>query len=486
MGQSINFGALLYWAPILLSLIDRERFQQDPIRRGQLQNQIDAANFTNRFNPDFAGEGPRFNIGNPIGDPLSGFGGAFGADPFGNPLTPAQGLIQNTVSRLGAPTNFTTEGIDALSALGNAQSPQFTSGITGQALDVGQRPGFSTEQTTQNVQGINPDFQALGIPQGGRPQPTPLPDLPQTGGIESTLLQGLLAQLGIQDVQPSQGAVGQQGQSADQFNQNRATALDNIAVGIGSPEDFAQFTAPFTRIGQPIDPLTGRVATGQAQEGFAHGTTSVPRTGQFQLHEGEAVIPRQLNPAAGGASQPLIAGDIDARIHPSALPAPPQPQPAQPPQLPQAPQGPIGAEAIFQPLRNQIDAETAAFLRESRNAAGALGSLNTGEFRGAQQDVRSNRLNALNDARLQAGQQFFGQNLAESQFGFDVFSQNRQFDFDVLGRQDDLNLRNQQTVDSLFNLLLQLGFTADQIGAQGVDPALTQQPQLPAIPPVAA
>src|SRR6202012_2207367 len=34
---------------------------------------------------------------------------------------------------------------------------------------------------------------------------------------------------------------------------------------------------------------------------FEVGTNYVPRTGPYQLHEGEAVVPKQYNPAAGGA-----------------------------------------------------------------------------------------------------------------------------------------------------------------------------------------
>lgn len=472
--NKLNLQKLAQFGPLLISLLDRNQFQQDPVRRALLQGQIDSQNFMNMF------EGGRFNIGNPIGDALSGFGGAFGVDQEGNPLTAAQGLLQRTVGEASSPTNISTQAIDALSALGNASGPRFSSGITGGALDVGQRPGFSTQPATVDTTGVNPDFQSQGIPQGFRPIPQAIPDLPQTGGVERDILFQLADRLGINTdslMAPPSEMMGRFTGNFSDFVQGLGDRLSQSSLAGAQPQ-------PNTPNPGVITPPVQSPAGAQPQASFQVGVTSVPNDGNFQLHAGEQIVPAGMNPLAGTAPQPISPPNPDENAVNFGQPqqrietqfAPPAPF------VTNKPQGPAGFNSIFRPVRNQIDAETAALLRNNRNSAGAFGTLNTGEFRGGQADIQRGRVNQLTDARFQAGQQFFGQNLEENQFAAGRFDANRGFDFAVQNRQDDLNLRAQTRQDELFNLLLSLSFSADQLGSSGIDPALSQQPAQTPIP----
>ena len=451
---AIDFNRLTNQGPLLISLLDRTRFQEDPVRRGILQRQIDNSNFTNRYNPNFGrdqgeGIGPQFNLGNPIGDALSGFGGAFGFDELGNPLTAGGGLLEYLAGQIGSPTNISTQRIDSANALGNLQGPSFTSGITGQALDTGGRQSFSTDPTVNDVRGINPDFQARGIPQGGRPIPQPLPDLPQTGGTENAILEGLLRYIGVPLPETAPSGSIREGGGRDPV-----------------PD-------PFQAQGPP--PGGFNVIDGQRVPSLAHGITSVPQDGLADLHKGEAIVPAELNPLAGTAPQPFTP---EVRPLPRQGQQTPFQQPAQP--LPAL--APTGAEALFAPLRNTINDETAGLLRSNRNAAGALGSVNTGEFRGSQRDIQQGRINQLSDARQQAGQQFFGQNAQENEFAAGRFDANRQFAFDVERFGYDVALQNQSRNDDIFNLFLQLGFTAEELANSGISDSLLAPPVQAPIP----
>ncbi|MCB7130267.1 MAG: hypothetical protein J3T61_12095, partial [Candidatus Brocadiales bacterium] len=66
--NDLNLQKLGKFGSLLIGLLDRTTFQQDPVRRALLQNQIESFNLTNATD----GNG-RFQVGNPLGDNLSGF-----------------------------------------------------------------------------------------------------------------------------------------------------------------------------------------------------------------------------------------------------------------------------------------------------------------------------------------------------------------------------------------------------------------------------
>ncbi len=161
---------------------------------------------------------------------------------------------------------------------------------------------------------------------------------------------------------------------------------------------------------------------------FRHGTNFVPQTGLAEVHQGEAIIPANQNPAAAPTPS---TGDIDARIAPGALPPPIQ-APLNPLQTSintlqglTTSGGPItpDIQQILQTqVREQQDALLQNTLRGTREDFGARGLGLSGVEANAELQGRlasnANILGANQNIALNAATQNFGSTLgAAGQLG---------------------------------------------------------------------
>ena len=224
----VGFDMLSAFLPLFGNLGEQNRLQNDPNILAFLNNRIDDYNAQNAYNPETG----QYNAGSPYGDPASGFGGAFGHDSQGNPLSPMQAQTRDYAAR-------------RQNAQGNLDTAM--AGFQG----VADRYGLTSPQSFD-----------LGI---------------DPSGYDPTAVQGV-----------------------DQSFRTPPTPMEHVA-----PQDdwFSQFLGS-----------------------FAVGTSSVPRTGLAQVHQGEAIIPAEQNP---NRLPPGVQGAAFAPEK-TSMPAPPVFQPPTP------------------------------------------------------------------------------------------------------------------------------------------------------------
>lgn len=138
----------------------------------------------------------------------------------------------------------------------------------------------------------------------------------------------------------------------------------------------------------------------KAQGSYAVGTTSVPKTGTYQLHAGEAVVPAQMNPAAGTPGRPLLGQGNYAAMTPGL--------------------NPQAQGAIISRGQEAVDAGAANLQRQLREQAGAGGQVNSGALARRQFDAELGRLGSragiTRDVGIAAAERNFGDTLQMNQF----------------------------------------------------------------------
>lgn len=176
---------------------------------------------------------------------------------------------------------------------------------------------------------------------------------------------------------------------------------------------------------------------------YAVGTTSVPETGVYQLHAGEAVVPASMNPAANAPGIPML----------QQLPQG-QPVSMAPGLNPQAQQ------QIINRGRESIDAQLAGANRTLRTNAAASGQLNSGALDRRMFDARLGALgaqsNLVRDVGIEAANRNFADTLAMNQFGEDKAAAERASQLQAYGLQQEGDLARAQLSQSERLALTQL------------------------------
>ena len=152
--------------PLVMQFRDQQAQRNDPNLLALLNNMVGGYN----QNMGYDAESGRFGAGNPLGDPGSGYGGAFGRDSQGNPYSPVQGNVRYGLGQIAG-----SQGIlDQMNA-NRAQVAQ-GAGIAAPAnLDMGIA-----------ALGLDPSA-VQGTDQGARYKPEPLrPVGPAFGGSATT------------------------------------------------------------------------------------------------------------------------------------------------------------------------------------------------------------------------------------------------------------------------------------------------------------
>ncbi len=251
---------------------------------------------------------------------------------------------------------------------------------------------------------------------------------------------------------------------------------------------------PLRQVQAPADPLGDFIGSiGRGFENFvgsfAVGTTSVPRTGLAQVHQGEMIVPAEQNPLADGPPRPMAV-----RANQMPMPAPMQPgapastagtaMPHSPGGSPGAPQympmtpglSPQVQQQLVSRGREGIDAQAAATMRQMRNSAPAGGGGGALERRMFDAEIARGAqiANLQRDVGLEASNRQFTDTLAANNFELQKYLQSGQLGVSQgqlalqgeLGRgqlaqgQDRLNLDRDLGMG-------QLGVSQGQLALQG-------------------
>ncbi len=273
---------------------------------------------------------------------------------------------------------------------------------------------------------------------------------------------------GLEQVQGSQGSLDQ---GRNNLSNLAAAAGGNVVAPGGFSLDVPQgldpgavqgvdqstrrAPTPLRQVQAPADPLGDFIGSiGRGFENFvgsfAVGTTSVPRTGLAQVHQGEMIVPAEQNPLADGPPRPMAV-----RANQMPMPAPgqsgvrslesgggmPAPQAMTPPAPPQArgmvapqyaPMTPGLSPQVQQQLvsrgREGIDMQAEATMRQMRNSAPAGGGGGALERRMFDAEIARGAqiANLQRDVGLEASNRQFTDTLAANQFELQKYLQTGQ------------------------------------------------------------
>lgn len=184
----------------------------------------------------------------------------------------------------------------------------------------------------------------------------------------------------------------------------------------------------------------GRGFIGQVQDfihGLPHlavGTSSIPQEGPYYLHQGEAVIPAQQNPAAMPPGVPGPAMTPNAGIQQAGAPAALPPAPQMPP--PQGatslnmqpntnlPQAGLNPQAIAQMQQRQHEQNAAQLAQQQRmiqeqaaQQGNAFGGNAKNEMFQARMGASQQDANSLRDLQIAGEDRRFGDQMATANFG---------------------------------------------------------------------
>lgn len=181
---------------------------------------------------------------------------------------------------------------------------------------------------------------------------------------------------------------------------------------------------------------------------FETGVTSVPQTMPAVVHEGEMIVPAQMNPLAGSTPQPMAAPNAGLGA-PAPLPPPPAP-PAPAPvnmqpnmNLPQGGLNPQAQQLMMQRNNEQVNQQMLSQQRQLREKAATGGNIGGGDLQNQLFQSRlaadSNRNNFSRDLAITAEDRRFGDEMARADFG--LRQQNTLGGLDL--QRGDLDLRRQ-------------------------------------------
>jgi len=140
--------------PLITEFMGQRALRSDPNILALLNNRIGEYNASNAYNPETG----QFQAGNPFGDAASGYGGAFGHDANGNPLSPSGAYTQYGLGQVKDSGARLAQGQGNLANLA-ASAGGHVAAPSGFNLDV--------------PQGLNPGA-VQGVDQSVRRPPTPL------------------------------------------------------------------------------------------------------------------------------------------------------------------------------------------------------------------------------------------------------------------------------------------------------------------------
>ena len=254
----------------------------------------------------------------PYGDPSDSFGGLFGRDTAGNPVQYGDwaarqymGMMQNNPAI--AAMNVLNQGAQMQSP-GMMSLSDLLSGNPGAAQSAQTAYVSPTTALPQNLLNPLPDRQVVRAPSQPNPQLN-MAERRNATGIWDTLRRfiGGSAADGGQTSTPATPAAPSTPAPARPIGRDITPAtpvsrLDRSTIGMP--------VMPTTRLdrstilqganGMPGMPTTRtKEASPFAQilGSYATGTSYVPKTGAYQLHQGEAVIPKAQNPVAQAQPQ---------------------------------------------------------------------------------------------------------------------------------------------------------------------------------------
>lgn len=226
----------------------------------------------------------------PYGDPSDSFGGLFGRDTAGNPVQYGDWAARQYMGMME--NNPATAALNVLNQGAQMQSPgmmslsDLLSGNPGASQSAQNAYASPTTAIPQNLLNPLPDRQVVRAPSAPNPQLN-MAEPRDATGIWDTLRRfiGGSAAEGGQTSTPAAPATPSTPAPA------RSTGRDTTPATPGSRLDRGTIGIPTTRTKEasPFSQILGSYAT---------GTSYVPKTGTYQLHEGEAVVPKAQNPAA--------------------------------------------------------------------------------------------------------------------------------------------------------------------------------------------
>ena len=231
----------------------------------------------------------------PYGDPSDSFGGLFGRDTAGNPVQYGDwaarqymGMMQNNPAI--AAMNVLNQGAQMQSP-GMMSLSDLLSGNPGATPSAQTAYVSPTTALPQNLLNPLPDRQVVRAPSQPNPQLN-MAEPRDATGIWDTLRRfiGGSAVDGGQTSTPATPAAPSTPAPA------RPTGRDTTPATSGSRLDRSTIGMPITRTKEasPFAQILGSYAT---------GTSYVPKTGAYQLHQGEAVVPKAQNPVAQAQPQ---------------------------------------------------------------------------------------------------------------------------------------------------------------------------------------
>ena len=334
--------------PALMALMERYRQRNDPRMNELFNTSID-----------------RYNAGPPMGEMRDGYGGAFGHDSSGNPLSPVAAHNRYLAGQMGGGQMNLDRAFEGFGGLGG-----HTAGMMGGG---GPRPGG-----------------------GGAPAP---------GGT-----------------MPGGGGGGYTPQLDLQLDPMGSNSYDPTAVRGTDPAGLERRTIPTRQT--PSDQREGffaRLFGGLPQ--FDTGITNVPQDMVAKVHQGEMIVPAAQNPMANTVPQPMAPPGGGGGL-PSPPPSPTPPAAGTPgnggyyamnPGISQQSQ-----DGMVNQARNDLDRGYQEQARQMRAQGGATGRINSGNLERNLFDADMSRRQGLADTRtnvsLAADERRFGDTLAANQF----------------------------------------------------------------------
>ena len=234
----------------------------------------------------------------PYGDPSDSFGGLFGRDTAGNPVQYGDwaarqymGMMQNNPAI--AAMNVLNQGAQMQSP-GMMSLSDLLSGNPGATPSAQTAYVSPTTALPQNLLNPLPDRQVVRAPSQPNPQLN-MAEPRDATGIWDTLRRfiGGSAADGGQTSTPTTPAAPAAPAPA------RPTGRDTTPATSGSRLDRSTIGMP----GMPTTRTKEASPFAQILGSYATGTSYVPKTGAYQLHQGEAVIPKAQNPVAQAQPQ---------------------------------------------------------------------------------------------------------------------------------------------------------------------------------------
>jgi len=228
----------------------------------------------------------------PYGDPSDSFGGLFGRDTAGNPVQYGDwaarqymGMMQNNPAI--AAMNVLNQGAQMQSP-GMMSLSDLLSGNPGASQYAQTSYASPTTALPQNLLNPLPDRQVVRAPSQPNPQLN-MAEPRDATGIWDTLRRfiGGSAADGGQTSTPATPAAPSAPAPARDFTPATPTNGRLNTSPVGMPGFAPKSASPFAQI-------LGSYAT---------GTSYVPKTGTYQLHQGEAVVPKAQNPVAQAQPQ---------------------------------------------------------------------------------------------------------------------------------------------------------------------------------------